>query len=310
MNTAPDQPSVSVVVPSYRREETLVDTLKDLLAQDYPNYDIIVVDQTERHEPETEAFLRALPESVRILRRKEANLPAARNAGIREAHGEVVLFVDDDVRLERSFVSAHARNYGDPRLAAVAGPVLNPQRQWAATYPTYLSRRPWKHFLACWQYEKRREVCHAPGGNMSIRRSLFEKVGFFDERYTGPGLREESDFFARVWAAHHRMVYDPTCLLIHLGTQGQGGCWTAFDGLVSSQRIHNHAYFVLKNFPRRFWPLLFIHSFRSMVARRDVFKNPHSVAVMLKRFWAGWHSAWKVAPRESWLGRSKGVCYV
>jgi glycosyltransferase involved in cell wall biosynthesis len=42
-------PSISVIIPTYRREEPLKDTLDDLLKQDYPNFEVLVIDQTATH---------------------------------------------------------------------------------------------------------------------------------------------------------------------------------------------------------------------------------------------------------------------
>ena len=89
---------LSVIVPTYKREVELCTTLQDMLAQDYPHYEILVVDQTPRHDESTQAFLDALPaDRVRRIQLDSANLPAARNVGLREAHADVVVFVDDDV---------------------------------------------------------------------------------------------------------------------------------------------------------------------------------------------------------------------
>ena len=59
-------PSISVIVPTYGREEPLHDTLIDVLAQDYPQFETIVVDQTPTHEPETEAYLHEVADAQKI----------------------------------------------------------------------------------------------------------------------------------------------------------------------------------------------------------------------------------------------------
>ncbi|NJR74718.1 MAG: glycosyltransferase family 2 protein, partial [Scytonema sp. CRU_2_7] len=59
-------PSISVIIPTYGREEPLRDSIEDALKQDYPNYEIIVVDQTPQHKPEIESYLKELADSDKI----------------------------------------------------------------------------------------------------------------------------------------------------------------------------------------------------------------------------------------------------
>ena len=100
---------VSVVLPTYRREELLCAALEDVLAFKYPDLEIIVVDQTPEHAPGTRAFLDAVADRVRLIRQPRPHVVTALNAGVAAARGEIVLFLDDDVRIaDPDFVRAHA----------------------------------------------------------------------------------------------------------------------------------------------------------------------------------------------------------
>jgi cellulose synthase/poly-beta-1,6-N-acetylglucosamine synthase-like glycosyltransferase len=66
LSTAQKTLSISVIIPTYNREEALRDTLVDVLKQDYPDYEVIVVDQTANHEPETQACLEDLATQGKI----------------------------------------------------------------------------------------------------------------------------------------------------------------------------------------------------------------------------------------------------
>ena len=50
-------PSISVVIPTYEREEPLVDTIADVIKQDYPKFEVLVIDQPVSHKPETQVYL-------------------------------------------------------------------------------------------------------------------------------------------------------------------------------------------------------------------------------------------------------------
>jgi hypothetical protein len=211
--------------------------------------------------------------------------------------------VDDDVRVEAGFVSAHAANYADPDIMAVAGSVLGPERKTVSKLPAYLDAPYAEHYRACWQYATRRRVAHAPGGNMSFRAEVCARAGLFDERYRGPAFREETDFFMRVYAENLAVIYDPACWVIHAPGIVGGGCWEGFDGVPPVERFANHAYFVLKNFPRRAWVRLFAESVRDALVRRDLLRRPRTLPVKLYRLVAGWARAARTAPRHSTLTR-------
>ncbi|PMB04299.1 glycosyltransferase, partial [Fischerella thermalis CCMEE 5273] len=98
-------PFISVIIPTYGREEPLRDSIIDVLKQDYSNFEVLVVDQTPKHEPEIEAFLseQATAGKIQWFRLNWASLPGARNYAVRRAKGEIILFIDDDVKLNSGF---------------------------------------------------------------------------------------------------------------------------------------------------------------------------------------------------------------
>lgn len=123
-----DLPLISVVIPTYYREEALRDSIADILKQDYANFEVIVVDQTPKHEPEIQAYLEEMATAGKIkwFRLDWASLPGARNYGVRRSEGEIILFIDDDVQLKPGFLSAHVKNYlQNPEVGAVAGRVFD-----------------------------------------------------------------------------------------------------------------------------------------------------------------------------------------
>src|SRR4051812_42964241 len=94
--------SLSVVIPTYRRESVLIDTLTALLALEPRPAEILVIDQTEQHEQRTERRLQELAQAGRIrhIRLNRASITAAMNEGLRKAKRDIVLFLDDDIAVE------------------------------------------------------------------------------------------------------------------------------------------------------------------------------------------------------------------
>ena len=96
---------VSIAIPTYGREQVLLDTIAACLALDLPAGEILIIDQTPSHEPQTEATLRQWVESgqIRLLRRDAPSLPAAMNQALCEARNPIVLSIDDDVESRARF---------------------------------------------------------------------------------------------------------------------------------------------------------------------------------------------------------------
>jgi len=252
-------PSISVIVPTYGREAVLRDTLADLIQQDYSSYEVLVIDQTAQHEPETQDYLEQLvaQAKIRLFQVNWASLPAARNYGVRRAVGEIMLFLDDDVQLPPGFLTAHARNYQTPEIGAVAGRVYD-RLKLAEAVPgltiDYLPAEAMQPGIA-WYYidlvhtQKPQQVITARGCNMSFRRELFEQHNiWFDERFQGSAVREESDFCLRIRQTGLKIWYDPEAHLVHLG-EATGGCHDISTRTLKYQITfyHNNFLMGLKN---------------------------------------------------------------
>ncbi|MEB3179837.1 MAG: hormogonium polysaccharide biosynthesis glycosyltransferase HpsN [Nostocaceae cyanobacterium] len=263
-----NSPLISVIIPTYGREEPLRDSIADVLQQDYPNFEVLVVDQTQTHQPEIKDYLEELAKTGKIqwFCLDWASLPGARNYAVRRSSGEIIVFIDDDVKLHANFLAAHAKNYLEkPEIGAVAGRVFDRMKladsaqgrtQGDAPYKTieYLPPEAMDPGIA-WYYIdlvhtiNPQEVLTARGCNMSFRREIFTKHGLkFDERFRGSAVREESDFCLRLRQTGYKIWYDPDAYLIHLGEE-TGGCHDISTRSLQYQVTfyHNHFLMGLKN---------------------------------------------------------------
>lgn len=249
-------PSISVIIPTYNREKVLRETLADVLQQDYPDFEVLVVDQTATHEPETDAYLQTLAESDRIqwLRLDWASLPGARNYAVRRSQGAIILFLDDDVQLPPGFLQAHARNYLDqPEIGAIAGRVFDRMKLADSGGGLTIEDLPpeamdpgiaW-YYIDLVHTIKPQQVLSVRGCNMSFRREIFDKYGLhFDERFRGSAVREESDFCLRLRQTGYKIWYEPDAHLIHLGEE-TGGCHDISTRSISYQITFYHNHFLL-----------------------------------------------------------------
>jgi len=253
-------PLISVIIPTYGREQVLCDTLADVLKQDYANFEVLVIDQTQTHRSDTQACLERLvvEHKIRWFRLDWASLPGARNYGVRHAEGDIILFIDDDVQMPEGCLSAHARTFQDhSEVGVVAGRVFD--RMKLSDFEPgleieYLPPQAMNPGIA-WYYInlvhtiKPQRVLTARGCNMSFRREIFEKHGlWFDERFRGSAVREESDFCLRIRKTGYIIWYAPDAYLIHLGEES-GGCHDISTRSLQYQFTfyHNHFLMAFKN---------------------------------------------------------------
>jgi GT2 family glycosyltransferase len=252
-------PFVSVVVATIGRGRLLVQTVRGLLENDYPSFEVIVVDQTPEPDPDVVAFMEHNRGRVTYVRRRQPGLPDARNAGVAVARGDVIVFVDDDVIPGRRLIAGHAGAYADSGIGGVAGRVLGvggapktPERRKSHIAKIrFMGLVVRDHFDA----DIRTRADHVRGCNMSFLRRAIDRAGGFDGRFGGSAHLEETDLALRVRAAGYRLVFEPDASLVHI-LEPVGGCrpknlhdWFFWYG-------HNCCLLYRKDFPRLAFPLL------------------------------------------------------
>src|SRR5205085_6168325 len=186
---------LSVAIPTYRREQVLLDTLAALRALEPAPLEILVVDQTERHEPRTEEELRALDTAGRIrwIRLSQPSITRAMNVALALARGDAVLYLDDDIRPEAQLFSGHLRAHAAHADGLVAGRVIQPWEEEPAPNPSPDARFRFSSTEAAW-------VREFMGGNFSVRRDVALALGGFDENFVRVAYRFEAEFAHRYCA--------------------------------------------------------------------------------------------------------------
>ena len=252
---------LTVVIPTFRREQVLVDTIASLLALDARPAEVIVVDQTAAHEPETERALGDMVAGgrVRLVRQSVASIPIAMNRGLMEAANEIVLFVDDDIVPHAGLVDAHFRAHRTAQPRLVAGRVIQP---WHADGSVPMSG---------FSGTTAGEVNEFMGGNFSLPRSLALELGGFDERFVRVAYRFEAEFAARVCSAGVPIWFEPDGCLRHLkaaagGTRIYGDHLRIFSGA----HTVGEYYYLLRTRPRGWARRLVSRPLRSIATRHHL----------------------------------------
>ena len=231
---------ISVVIPTFGRDEVLTDTIGQFLAQDPRAAEIVVVDQTVVHEPEARLRLEAWERdgSIRWLRPPTASQPLAMNQGLLAATSPLVLFVDDDIRIEPGFVAGHAAYASDASVAAVIGQILQPGESPLEGFVHQPDDGPFADFEFPFRSATPAWIRNGMSGNMSVKRELAIALGGFDENFLAPvSYRFDSDFCARLVAAGHRIRFDPKPRIHHLRAM-RGGTRSLGSHLTSASPMH------------------------------------------------------------------------
>lgn len=197
-------PFVSIIVPAYNEELVIKNTINSLLASDYENYEIIVVD--DGSVDKTSEIIRdsfSDNERVRLFSAAAGGKAAALNVGLRYAKGEIVIALDADTLFAPQTVGALAHRFADPKMGAVAGNAkvgnrINIVTRWQALeYITSqnMDRRAFAS-LNC--------ITVVPGAVGAWRRELIEQAGGFQS----DTLAEDQDLTLNIRRMGHNIGYE------------------------------------------------------------------------------------------------------
>ena len=242
---------VTVAVPTYRRERVLIDTLDHLLRQDPRAEQLLVMDQTPRHEPDTESTLAEWDQTggIRWMRLSEPSIPGSMNRALIEAKCPIVLFVDDDIVPSPALIAAHAAAYeSSPDIWSVAGQVLQPGESPGYDPSACADEGLCSGLDFSFRSSTRAWVKSVMAGNLSMRRDRAIAVGGFDEQFLGVAYRFETDFCRRIWNSGGRVLFEPAASVRHLRASS-GGTRRYGSHLTSLSAVHGVGdyYFALKH---------------------------------------------------------------
>ena len=266
--------AISVVVPTYQREQILLDTIQYLRKLQPPPEEIIVVDQTRNHEVATEEQLGLWHKNrdIRWIRQEEPSIPKAMNKGLLFARNDIVLFLDDDIIPSNNLVTAHANAHGDQGVGVVAGKVIQP---WDAN-----TRFAGKQFS--FASDTKQFIHEFMGGNFSVIRSLALRLGGFDENFIHAAYRFERDFSERVREAGYGILFQPSAEIRHLRSSS-GGTRAYGDFLKTIKPSHavGEYYFLLRSKYERYKILKILwHPLRAVRTKHHL-KKPWWIPVTL-----------------------------
>jgi glycosyltransferase involved in cell wall biosynthesis len=205
------KPKVSVIIPTLNRYEYLRDVLNDLENQDYQNFDVIVMDQSE---PYQDKFYDAFDLDIKLENQKEKALWLARNKAVELSDADYLLLFDDDSRVDVNWISNHLKCLD----------FFNADISSGVSISTVGAKIP--HNYTYFKHSNQLDT-----GNVLIKRKVFKAIGLFDRQYEKQRMGD-GEYGLRAYLYGFVNISNPYSKRLHLkvGSGGlrQMGSWDGF----------------------------------------------------------------------------------
>jgi GT2 family glycosyltransferase len=198
-------PKVSVVVASYNGGRTLRACLESLTKLNYPNYEVVLVDDGSTDgSPQIAAQF----PTIRYIRQENWGLSYARNAGILAATGDIVAFTDSDCRADEDWLCYLVGDLLKTNAVGIGGPnYLPPEDNWIAAAVSVSPGTP------CHVLLDDRTAEHIPGCNMAFWKWALEAIGGFDPIFRKAG--DDVDVCWRLMQRGWKIAFSPPAFVWH-----------------------------------------------------------------------------------------------
>jgi GT2 family glycosyltransferase len=198
-------PKISVVVCSFNGSRTIGETLEHLTKLNYPDYEVIVVNDGSTDS--TEEIARRY-EDIHLITVPNGGLSRARNLGMNAAIGQIVAYIDDDAYPDPDWLRYLAHTFLSNDFAGVGGPNLPPPEDGEIADCVAAAPGGPAHVLLT---DKVAE--HIPGCNMAFRRDNLREIGGFDPRFRVAG--DDVDVCWRLQARGWQLGFHPSAVVWH-----------------------------------------------------------------------------------------------
>ncbi len=246
-------PEVSVVVATYNRGERISYCLEALLSQQTNRtYEIIVVDDgsTDGGGEVVRQY-----DAVRYVHQHNAGPAAARNRGVGEAKGEIILFIDDDCVARPDWLEKMLAPFQDPSVMGVKGTYVTEQKEFIA------------RFVQVEYEEKYDKLARSPEINLvdthsgGFRACVFRDAGGFDENFRTASV-EDRDFSFRLAQAGYKLVFAPLAKVSH-------------------SHVNSVGRYLKKKFGNGYWGLRTIRKFPGTVSSTSDTPQTQKIQILL-----------------------------
>jgi len=227
------KPFVSIIIPTLNRYSVLDNALKDLENQNFKNFEVLIIDQSNPFQPE---FYDNYNLKINLFYQKKRGLWNARNNAIRKSKSDLILFFDDDSRVSSTWINEHLKCIDYFNADISSGVSIS---KIGAPIPIHYEYFRWSDQLDT--------------GNVLIKRKVFKKCGLFDLQFEGMRMGD-GEFGLRAYLSGFKNINNPKAKRIHLKTEIGGlremGSW---DGMRPKNWLYPRPIPSVLYFYRRYW---------------------------------------------------------
>jgi len=209
----------TVIVSTYTKNnyELVMDCIESIKQQTLRPYEILLVLDDDQNLIN---FYSDRISNVKIVNSGGFGLSRARNAGVKNANGNILVFIDDDAVAEKNWLEHHVKNYARSCVVGVGGIA---KAYWEEKRPSWFPEElDWIVGSTYRGHVKEKSYIRNPiGCNMSFRKSVFNKVGYFNDYLGRFGKNllsaEETEFSLRIFnkLPNAKIIFDPNIIVYH-----------------------------------------------------------------------------------------------
>lgn len=224
---------ISAIVCTYNRELFICETIDSLLVSltGVKDFEIVIIDNNSSdHTPEL--LLKYKDHSyIKYIKEETQGLSHARNRGITEATGDILVFLDDDIEIKPDYFVTLEKTFSDPDISIAGGKVL----PFNVGIPLWLPER-YYYLVSIFDIgDKVQTTRYLMGANFVIRKNLANEVGYFDVALGRKGNNlmagEENEYMDRITSLGYKIYYVPDLVVYH-----------KINDKLNTEYIFNYAY--------------------------------------------------------------------
>lgn len=217
---------LSVIIATWNRAASLAEALSSIEKLEVPptiSWEVFIVDNNSTDDTKAvcQKFVRQNPGRFHYLFEQRQGQSCALNTGIENAQGEILVFTDDDITVDKHWLAETVKVYETFPCIGVGGKIVD---TWVSEKPSWLSLDgPYKLMAAIVRLDRGDEPCELTtppyGANLSVRKEAFQKYGDFRTDLGPTGGSEirggDTEFCWRLLHAGEKLIYAPKAIVYH-----------------------------------------------------------------------------------------------
>lgn len=254
---------LTIIIPTKDREQVLLNCIWSILKQSVRPHELIIVDDGNLDNNNMKEILANNKVKYVYIKKSKPGAARSRNMGLKEATGNIIMFLDDDVILDKDYVKHVLEIFKNDvcnKIGGVGGDIINIEDR-SLSFSNKMRQTIEKIFLirsddqgtilpsgfdvpvGRANHQKKVEIL--PGCNMSFRRNVFDSFDEIFDGYTGYAHGEDTDFSYRI-SRKYEIIVTPLAKMVHL----RSPIGRMNPRQFTSHMIANRSYFFSKNIPR------------------------------------------------------------